>query len=127
MSISRLTLRRVTPSVSSGTILKTVDGGATWLVQPEPSGKDLNGVHFPVDATTGYAVGQSGTILKTVDGGATWLVQPEPSGKDLNGVHFPVDATTGYAVGDGGTILKTVDGGATSANADIARGKTSIP
>jgi hypothetical protein len=36
---------------------------------------DLNSVHFPVDATTGFAVGEAGTILKTTDGRATWTAQ----------------------------------------------------
>jgi photosystem II stability/assembly factor-like uncharacterized protein len=51
-------------------ILKTVDGGLTWIEQMstmDPA-KHLYGVHF-VDAMTGWIVGEGGTILKTVDGG----------------------------------------------------------
>ena len=65
-----------------------------------------------MDATTGYAVGNSGTILKTTDGGANWVAQTSGTANICSDVHFPVDATTGYAVGSSGTILKTTDGGA---------------
>ena len=61
-----------------GTILKTIDGGATWA--PQTSGTPtqvLTGVHF-TDANNGWAVGSGGTILNTNDGGATWA--PQTSG-----------------------------------------------
>ena len=88
---------------AGGTILKTIDGGANWILQTEPSGKNLRSVYFPQDAVTGYAVGEGGTILKTTDGGTNWVLQSEPSGKNLKSIHFPQNATTGYAVEDGGT------------------------
>jgi len=96
-----------------GTILKTTDGGETWVVQS--SGLPSTPVYsmcFPINATTGYAVGGSGAIIKTTDGGASWISQNSGTSKSLQSVYFPVDTTIGYAVGDSGTILKTTDGGA---------------
>jgi photosystem II stability/assembly factor-like uncharacterized protein len=54
-----------------GTILKTTDGGETWLPQDLPSTAILNEVDF-VDATHGWAVGLEGVILRTRDGGKHW-------------------------------------------------------
>ncbi len=85
---------------------------AAWVPQTSGTTEDLRGVHFPVDATTGYAVGRVGTILKTSDGGANWVAQTSGTTENIRSVHFPVDTTTGYAVGNAGTILKTIDGGA---------------
>jgi photosystem II stability/assembly factor-like uncharacterized protein len=36
---------------------------AGWFDQTSGTANQLLSVHFPVDATTGYAVGNSGTIL----------------------------------------------------------------
>ena len=45
---------------------------AGWVQQNSGTDKPFYSVHFPVDALTGYAVGDSGTILKTTDGGV-WV------------------------------------------------------
>ncbi len=47
-----------------GTILRTVDGGATWTPQSSGTTNFLFGVSF-VDASTGTAVGGGGTIPQT--------------------------------------------------------------
>jgi len=85
---------------------------AGWILQNSGTTDHLYSVHFPVDALTGYAVGQSGTILKTANGGATWDTLTSGTTRWLWSVHFPVDASTGYVVGSFGTILKTTNGGA---------------
>jgi photosystem II stability/assembly factor-like uncharacterized protein len=63
-----------TAVVGFGTILRTVDGGATWTLQSSGTTNWLFGVSF-VDANTGTAVGDFGTILRTMNGGATWTTQ----------------------------------------------------
>jgi photosystem II stability/assembly factor-like uncharacterized protein len=96
-------------------ILKTTNGGANWVSQSSGTNKNLRSVHFPVDAQTGYAVGDSGIILKTTNGGTNWASQTSGTTSWFYSVHFPVDVQTGYAVGGGGgvnTILKTTNGGA---------------
>ncbi|MHC4101402.1 MAG: YCF48-related protein [Planctomycetota bacterium] len=94
-----------------GTILKTTDGGETWVAQTSGSAAGLRGMCF-VNASIGFVVGSGGEILRTDDGGATWVPQTSNTTEVLRDVVFPVDDQTGYISGDNGTILKTVDGGA---------------
>lgn len=94
----------------NGTILKTTNGGVTWIAQPSGTTLWLYSVAF-VDAQTGWIVGMNGTILKTTNGGATWIAQSSGTNRRLGSVTF-IDAQTGWAVGDW-IILKTTDGGIT--------------
>lgn len=77
----------------TSTILKTVDGGATWTCQAAGSDADLNAVYF-LDERTGWAVGGGGVILRTVDSGATWEQALAGDG-DLQDVIF-TDAQSGW-------------------------------
>ena len=91
-------------------IVRTTDGGATWVVQTSGTTGTLWGVSF-ADANAGTAVGtgpEGGTILRTTDGGATWVAQTSGTRNWLIGVSF-TDANTGTAVGFDGTILRTTD------------------
>jgi photosystem II stability/assembly factor-like uncharacterized protein len=54
---------------STGTILRTTDGDATWVEQDSGTHKGLADVSF-TDANTGTAVGDNGTILRTIGGGS---------------------------------------------------------
>jgi photosystem II stability/assembly factor-like uncharacterized protein len=55
-----------------GTILSTIDGGATWQHQLSGIQTSLQAIHF-VDRQHGWAVGEFNTILKTTNGGQTWI------------------------------------------------------
>lgn len=88
-----------------GTILRTTDGGTTWVRQKSGTANRLTGVSF-TDASTGTVVGEEGTILRTTDGGATWMSQTSGTTHYLAGVSF-TDANTGTVVGFDGTILRT--------------------
>jgi len=55
----------------NGTILKTTNGGDTWILQNTSTNNDLNSVFF-INEDIGYAVGHYSTFLKTIDGGANW-------------------------------------------------------
>ena len=59
-----------------GTILRTTDGGTTWVRHSIGFSYpySLRDVSF-TDANTGTAVGRRGTILRTTDGGDTWVRQ----------------------------------------------------
>jgi photosystem II stability/assembly factor-like uncharacterized protein len=62
-------LNLATAGGSSATILRTTDGGATWV--PQNSGTtsvSFLGVSFP-DASTATVVRGDGTILRWTDGG----------------------------------------------------------
>jgi photosystem II stability/assembly factor-like uncharacterized protein len=97
---------------TTGTILRTTDGGTTWVRQNIPRGTDqFFGVSF-ADANNGTVVGAHGAILRTTDGGETWTVQDSGTASSLHGVWF-TDANAGIVVGYGGTVLRTADGGET--------------
>jgi photosystem II stability/assembly factor-like uncharacterized protein len=67
IAVSFLNSDTVTAVGTSGTILQSTDGGASWTRQRSGTTNHLNGVSF-VDANTGTAVGSSGTILRTMAG-----------------------------------------------------------
>jgi photosystem II stability/assembly factor-like uncharacterized protein len=60
---------------SSGTILRTIDGGKNWGLQKSGTTKGLVSVRL-IDDKNGYIVGLDGTILKTTDGGGKIYYPP---------------------------------------------------
>jgi photosystem II stability/assembly factor-like uncharacterized protein len=108
----------------AGTILKTTDGGGTWVALPSGTSQPLRGVHF-LDASNGWAVG--GTILKTVNGGSTWSEETGPF-TTLQDVHF-LSSSVGVAVGSVGSqgFLRTTNGGDTWTALDIGSTGTNRP
>jgi len=99
---------------SRGTIVKTTDGGTTWVLQTSGTYTGLKDVCF-TDSDNGTVVGFStmlgSIILRTTDGGANWISQL--SGVPwVSGVSF-TDSNNGTVVGGDGTILRTTDGGLT--------------
>lgn len=109
----------------AGTIVKTADGGLTWMPQSVPVVETLRNVDF-IDSSNGWAVGENGVILHTVDGGAHWTQQSTGVTDEFRGVVF-VNASQGWATsfraihydynGDPddwrGRIWHTTDGGQT--------------
>lgn len=93
----------------SGTILRSNDGGVSWLAQESGTKLSLGSVSFS-STTVGTAVGDSGIILRTTDAGQSWHRQSSGVNVFLTSVSFS-DANHGWAVGDSATILATVDGG----------------
>ncbi len=79
-----------------GTIIKTTDGGLTWVPLEVGVTEPLNEVAF-VDAATGWAVGANGTIVHTTDGGQSWTQQVVDTTAEFTGVAF-ADANHGWAV-----------------------------
>ncbi len=55
-------------AVGTGRILRTTNGGLSWVLQQPGVTTDLYGVSFS-DSDKGTAVGQSGRILRTTNGG----------------------------------------------------------
>ena len=102
---------------SENTILKTTDGGETWIGSSErarvgETRNNLEGIWF-VSPTTGWLIGSFGTLMRTTDGGETWEKRNLASVDDnLFGIHF-LDENTGWICGQGGLILHTTDGGET--------------
>lgn len=94
-----------------GTIIRTTDGGLSWVKQESGVLEHLNRVVF-LDALFGFVVGNAGTILHTTDGGWNWNKQTSGTTKALLGVSFS-DIYNGTAVGNGSTIVHTSNGGLT--------------
>lgn len=96
-----------------GLVIKTTDGGATWVSRVAEGTRALRSVYFK-DDSTGFAVGDAGTIIRTGDGGASWAAMAVPDTDDLTRVQFPENTMTGY-IGvhpdSGAKVLKTTDGG----------------
>lgn len=94
---------------TGGMIVKTTNGGDTWINQSGVTTLELYGVDF-VDENTGYVVGQSGLILKTTNGGSNWFTQTSGVTNALYDVNF-VNTQLGLIVGTSGRILRTSNGG----------------
>lgn len=60
-----------------GTLISTIDSGATWLVRESGTENDLLSVYF-LNTNKGWIFGADGTILRTLDGGKSWIFQPGP-------------------------------------------------
>ena len=123
--LSVVSAKVVWASGTGGTVLRTVDGGASWDVIAVPGGEKLDFRDIEAfDAKTAYILsigsGESSRIYKTVDGGATWKLQFQNKDEkafydaiacwdrdnciamsDPVGGHYPIISTT-----DGGTNWK---------------------
>lgn len=96
-------------AISYRTILKTEDGGNSWVIQNETTNGMLQDIQF-YDSQIGYVCGYGGTIYQTDDGGQNWLRYGEGVTENLNDVDF-INENLGWAVGDYGKILHTSNGG----------------
>lgn len=109
-------------SGTSGTVLRTIDGGKTWRSGSVPGASDLDFRDVQAfDERTAYILssgpGEKSRIYKTNDGGAHWNLQftnPDPKGF-FDALAF-WDAKNGLALGDPVAgefvIFSTADGGA---------------
>ena len=106
-----------------GTIMKTTDAGESWTAQlggdPAAKGPDIADLFF-VDATHGFAVGESESVIQNkllgTSDGETWR-QVGTVGTPMKGYRDYAfsSPTNGVFVegGDGGGIYHTMDGGKT--------------
>lgn len=98
-----------------GVILKTTDGGNTWINQ-NVFGTGYTSVFF-IDSLTGWIAKSymgwphNAGVLKTTDGGTTWQSPTLPSiNNPLYGVSF-ADSLHGIAVGLNSVMMRTSNGG----------------
>lgn len=99
---------------NEGTILKTTNGGTTWVQKTSGTTYNLFKVEFPT-ANVGYAIGSQNSggslLLKTIDGGESWNTI------DLSNVVYIKDISCVneniiYMIADS-FIKKSIDGGNT--------------
>jgi photosystem II stability/assembly factor-like uncharacterized protein len=102
----------------SNTVLKTTDGGKTWIsvmtgqrARVGETRRNLDGLYFATPEI-GWVVGSFGGIIHTADGGKNWETQPVDTANDLKAAHF-VNDKEGWVVGNEGSILHTADSGKT--------------
>lgn len=119
--VSVVSARVVWASGSQGTVLRTLDGGATWRADTVPGAAALDFRDIKAfDANTAYVLsagpGPLSRIYKTVDGGAHWALQF--TNTDSAGFYDAMgfwDRNHGIAMSDpvGGrfVIVTTSDGG----------------
>ncbi len=100
-----------------GTLVKTLNQGATWSISHTTALNDLVDLHFTSDLN-GRVFTDKGRIFRTTDGGITWTsatttaIDPN-NAFNLRDVHF-FDANLGFAVGESGgkgLIYRTLNGG----------------
>lgn len=89
----------------SGRLLKTTDGGNTWLVQGSFNGARCITM---VNNNTGWIA--AGNIYKTVDGGTHWTTMNSPI-SSIKSIFF-LDSNVGWVIGNS-EIAKTTNGGVT--------------
>ncbi len=101
----------------TGLIIKTTDGGTSWLQKVSGTPNILKSIYFS-DASTGYACGLAGTLVKTTDGGESWAASASGihTNDQLNYVSFPSNGQTGYigvqALAESAHVYKTTNGAA---------------
>ena len=102
----------------SSALLRTSDGGATWLAGDTTFHLANTDIQF-LDAATGFLLryngdvyDQNGEVLKTTDGGATWAVLADSVGRSAFDLAM-ADAVSGWIIDNDADVYHTSDGGVT--------------
>ena len=80
-----------------GMIMKTNDGGVTWLPQLHKTANILRAVVM-TDETSGYVAGDNGTILMTDVGGDYMAVPVIPGSLKVNSLAYPNPCNHGVSI-----------------------------
>jgi hypothetical protein len=64
--------------VGGGVVLRTTDGGQTWLHSQTVAPAVLNAVFFLADGRHGWVAGNDGYVAESTDGGATFVSRTRP-------------------------------------------------
>jgi photosystem II stability/assembly factor-like uncharacterized protein len=94
-----------------GTIIRSTDGGRSWVPMGCPTLTTLTGITFS-ENNTGWAVGHDAIILHSTDGGITWAKQWQGDLNDSFLDVLAIDATHVIAIGAYGLFISTHNGGA---------------
>ncbi len=99
--------------IGRNTILKTIDGGDTWVEKPSclDGFADFTDICFPYE-DIGYITVADDEVatIKSIDGGETWFAIDYPTTSTPTTVGF-FNESEGLFMGSGGTIFKTYTGG----------------
>jgi photosystem II stability/assembly factor-like uncharacterized protein len=94
-----------------GRIIRTSDGGKTWVRQDAGTKRPFLAMSC-IDAKTAWIAGKEGIVYATKDGGDSWTALKTNSNRHVFTIDF-ANAQRGHAAGDYGTMVHTEDGGAT--------------
>ncbi len=95
---------------SSGTVLRSINGGNTWT-RTSYSSSTWNSISM-VNSNTGWIAGSSGRTYRTVNGGSSFSEVTNTTTSTLYEVVF-ANANTGWIFGSSGTIRRTTNAGLT--------------
>ncbi len=94
----------------NGTFIKTMNGGAVWLVLPFPETFNLVGMNF-LTSTIGWVRGKKGNnvkLYKTTDSGDSWTEQFSSQAQYISS--FFINESLGWLSSDG-NLFQSTDGG----------------
>lgn len=98
---------------AGGKIVRSEDGGDSWVRQPLNIDANLQGI-AAWDDKTAVAVGNGGVVVATSDGGATWTRAEIPGSNNPNKLfRVRIAGDSAWAVGEFGALLRSTDRGAT--------------
>jgi photosystem II stability/assembly factor-like uncharacterized protein len=103
-----------------GYLLKSTDGGETWLTIDIQNTKRLYAIFF-INDQIGWISGEDGILLKTTDGGNNWDLSNIGYSNILYDIYF-VDENVGFITSNYSSIFKTTDGGITWDSRQVGSG-----
>jgi len=92
-----------------GTLIKTTNGGDTWVATSTGTGSFLTCIYF-IDQNTGWIGSEDAVIKKTTNSGISWYSAPITT-SDFSANFFFLNAQTGFVTSHDKKIHKTTDGG----------------
>ncbi|MBT0812086.1 T9SS type A sorting domain-containing protein [Litoribacter ruber] len=90
-------------------ILKSIDGGLSWVEQEPPLRTSMLGVSF-FNSNIGMMVGLEGKIFRTTDGGDNWTLSDLPSQETFTNLHYFSENEV-LVAGKNGRMFHSPDGG----------------
>jgi photosystem II stability/assembly factor-like uncharacterized protein len=97
---------------SSGTIFKSLDGGATWNFLADTGNGNVNKILIdPTNTNKMYCSVEGGGIYKSINGGVNWSIINASATNGYDVEFKPGDTNTIYASGN--QFFKSTDGGST--------------
>ena len=105
----------------AGTVLRTLDGGATWQTMKVPGAgeldfRDVEGFDADTAVVLSIGPGQASRVYRTVDGGATWTIALQNVDERAFLDCMAFDGQRGWLMGDpvdgAFQVYETADGGA---------------
>ena len=118
-------------ALQEGALVRSTDGGLTWLSGLAPEAEELLAVAVAAsEPDIVYAGSRQGSVFRSLDGGVTWTETGSLPGPDVLRVGvLAVDPTDADRVLAGGTldlVVLTTDGGASWSRIDLGRDRSAV-